>query len=61
VTGFYPGFIHTDLFQKAGVNKKNFKMAMPVEEPAKALAYLVNANDDLLINSLEIESLREAK
>jgi len=36
-------------------------MAMPVEEPAKALAYLVNANDDLLINSLEIESLREAK
>ena len=61
VTGFYPGFIHTDLFEKAGINKKNFKMAMPVDKPAKALAFLVNYDDDVLINSFEIESLKEAK
>jgi NAD(P)-dependent dehydrogenase (short-subunit alcohol dehydrogenase family) len=61
VTGFYPGFIHTDLFEKAGIHKTNFNIAMPVEKPAKALAYLVNADDDLLINSLEMESLKEAK
>jgi len=61
VIGFYPGFIHTDLFEKAGVHKNNFKMAMAVEKPAKALAYLVNTDDDLLINSFEMESLMEAK
>ncbi|MEK7471128.1 MAG: SDR family oxidoreductase [Patescibacteria group bacterium] len=61
VVGFYPGFIHTDLFEKAGDHKNNFNMAMPVEKPAKALAYLVNVDDDILINSFEMESLREAK
>lgn len=61
VVGFYPGFIHTELFEKAGDYKNNFGMAMPVEKPAKALAYLVNVDDDLLINSFEMESLREAK
>jgi NAD(P)-dependent dehydrogenase (short-subunit alcohol dehydrogenase family) len=61
VVGFYPGFIHTDLFEKAGIHKNNFGMAMSVEKPAKALAYLVNVDDDLLINSFEMESLREAK
>jgi short-subunit dehydrogenase len=61
VVGFYPGFIHTDLFEKAGAHKNNFKMAMSVEKPAKALAYLVDTDDDLIINSFEMESLREAK
>ncbi|MFA5791944.1 MAG: SDR family oxidoreductase [Candidatus Paceibacterota bacterium] len=61
VVGFYPGFIHTDLFKKAGDNKENFNMAMSVEKPAKALAYLVNMDDDLLVNSFEMESLREVK
>jgi NAD(P)-dependent dehydrogenase (short-subunit alcohol dehydrogenase family) len=61
IIGFYPGFIHTDLFKKAGVHKENFNMAMSVEKPAKALAYLVDVDDDLLINSFEMESLQEAK
>jgi NAD(P)-dependent dehydrogenase (short-subunit alcohol dehydrogenase family) len=61
VVGFYPGFIHTDLFKKAGDHKENFNMAMSVEKPAKALAYLVSVDDDLLINSFEMESLQEAK
>jgi NAD(P)-dependent dehydrogenase (short-subunit alcohol dehydrogenase family) len=61
VVGFYPGFIHTDLFEKAGVHKNNYNMAMPVEKPAKALAYLVDVDNDILINSFEMESLKEAK
>ncbi|KKQ03885.1 MAG: Short-chain dehydrogenase/reductase SDR [Parcubacteria group bacterium GW2011_GWA2_36_24] len=61
VVGFYPGFIHTDLFEKAGDHKNNFNIAMPVEKPAKVLAYLVDVDDDILINSFEMESLREAK
>lgn len=61
VVGFYPGFIHTDLFEKVGDHKENFNMAMPVEKPAKALAYLVDVDDDLLINSFEMESLKESK
>lgn len=61
VVGFYPGFIHTDIFKKAGDNRENFKAAMSVDQPAKALEYLVNTPDDLLINSFEMESLNEAK
>ncbi|MDO8659359.1 MAG: SDR family oxidoreductase [Candidatus Parcubacteria bacterium] len=61
VVGFYPGFIHTDIFKKAGDNRENFKAAMTVDKPAKALEYLVNTSDDLLINSFEMESLNEAK
>lgn len=61
VVGFYPGFFHTNLFEKAGKHKTDFNIAMPVEQPAKALAYLVSVGDDLLINSFEMESLKEVK
>jgi NAD(P)-dependent dehydrogenase (short-subunit alcohol dehydrogenase family) len=61
VVGFYPGFIRTDIFKKAGDHKNNFDMAMSVEKPAKALAYLVGVDDDLLVNSFEMESLKESK
>ena len=59
VVGFYPGFIHTNIFEKAGDYKTNFDAAMPVEKPAQALAYLVNVDDDLVINSFEIQSLKQ--
>ncbi len=59
VVGFYPGFIHTDLFKKAGDHKTNFDRAMPVEEAAKALAYLVDVDEDLVINSFEMQSLKQ--
>ncbi|MEI6280784.1 MAG: SDR family oxidoreductase [bacterium] len=61
VVGFYPGFMHTDIFEKAGDHKNDFSKAMSVEKAAKALDYLVNVDDDLLINSFEMESLGEAK
>jgi NAD(P)-dependent dehydrogenase (short-subunit alcohol dehydrogenase family) len=59
VVGFYPGFIHTNLFGKARDPRTDFSTAMPVEKPAKALAYLVDVDDDLLINSFEMQSLKE--
>ena len=59
VVGFYPGFIHTDLFEKAGDHKTNFDHAMPVAEAAKALAYLVDVDEDLVINSFEMQSLKQ--
>ncbi len=57
VVGFYPGFFHTDIFKKAGDNRTDFSAAMSVLKPAKALAYLVDVDDDLVINSFEIQSL----
>ncbi|MBI2627582.1 SDR family NAD(P)-dependent oxidoreductase [Candidatus Nomurabacteria bacterium] len=59
VVGFYPGFFHTGIFEKAGDSKTDFSTAMPVEKPAKALAYLVDADDDLVVNTLEIQSIKQ--
>lgn len=61
VAGFYPGFFHTDIFEKAGDHKTDFSAAMEVEQPARALAYLVNIDDDLMVNTFEIQSLKRAK
>jgi NADP-dependent 3-hydroxy acid dehydrogenase YdfG len=61
VVGFYPGFIHTDLFEKAGDNKENYDSAMPVEKVAKNLAYLVDIDEDIVVNSFEIQSIKEFK
>jgi len=59
VVGFYPGFIHTNLFGKAEDLRTDFSTAMSVEKPAKALAYLVNVDDDLVINSFEMQSIKD--
>ncbi|OGI59808.1 hypothetical protein A3C60_01705 [Candidatus Nomurabacteria bacterium RIFCSPHIGHO2_02_FULL_37_45] len=59
--GFYPGFMHTSIFEKAGDHKTDFSSAMPIEKPAKALEYLVNIDDDLMINSFEMQSLNKSK
>ncbi len=59
VVGFYPGFFHTDIFEKAGDRRTDFSTAMTVEQPAKALAYLVDAEEDLVINSFEMQSLNK--
>ncbi|MEK7219265.1 MAG: SDR family oxidoreductase [Patescibacteria group bacterium] len=59
VVGFYPGFIHTNIFGKAEDKRTDFSTAMKVEQPAEALAYLVNIDDDLVINSFEMQSLNK--
>ena len=61
VVGFYPGFMHTNIFGKAEDSRTDFSTAMPVEKPAQALAYLVNVDDDLVINSFEMQSLNVSK
>ncbi len=61
VVGFYPGFFHTDIFKKAGDDRTDFSAAMPVEKPAKALGYLVDVDDALLVNTFEIQSLNSSK
>lgn len=58
VVGFYPGFFHTNLFGKADKQKTDFSKAMPVEKVAKALAYLVETDDDLVVNSFEMQSIK---
>lgn len=58
VVGFYPGFMHTNIFGKCEDERTDFSTAMPVEKPAKALEYLVNADDDLLINTFEMQLLK---
>lgn len=58
VVGFYPGFMHTGIFGKAVDLRTDFSTAMPVEKAAKALEYLVNVDDDLVINSFEIQSIK---
>jgi NAD(P)-dependent dehydrogenase (short-subunit alcohol dehydrogenase family) len=61
VVGFYPGFMHTNIFGKAEDKRTDFSHAMPVEKPAEALAYLVNVDDSLLITSFEIQSLSSSR
>lgn len=59
VSGFYPGFIHTRLFEKAGVGVKYDSRSMPVSTAAKMLVFLVNSNDDLVIKELGIQSIKQ--
>ena len=59
VSGFYPGFFHTNLFEKAGDYRESYATAMSVEKTAKAMAYLVNVDDDLVVNSLEVHSIKQ--
>ena len=61
VLGFYPGFIHTNIFGKAGDSKTDFSTAMPVEKTAKAVVYLVEVDEDISLNALEIQNLNSLK
>lgn len=61
VVGFYPGFIETGIFKKAKDYRADFSTAMKVIQPAKALAYLVDVDSDLVIKSFEIESIKSIK
>ena len=52
LSGVYP----YKYFGKAEDKRTDFSTAMKVEQPAEALAYLVNIDDDLVINSFEMQS-----
>ena len=56
VTGFYPGFMQTDIFKKAG-NDYDTSTGLEVEKVAKALEFIVNCEDDVIIPEFGIKDI----
>ena len=56
VTGFYPGFMQTDLFKKAG-NDYDTSTGLEVEKVAKAVEFIVNCEDDVIIPEFGIKDI----
>lgn len=56
VTGFYPGFMQTDIFKKAG-NDYDTSTGLEVEKVAKAIEFIVNCDDDVIIPELGIKDI----
>jgi len=56
VTGFYPGFMQTDLFKKAG-NDYDTSTGLEVEKVAKAIEFIINCDEDVIIPELGIKDI----
>ena len=56
VTGFYPGFMQTDIFKKAG-NDYDTSTGLEVEKVAKAIEFIVNCDDDVIIPEFGIKDI----
>lgn len=56
VTGFYPGFMQTDLFKKAG-NDYDTSTGLEVEKVAKSVEFIINCDEDVLIPELGIKDI----
>lgn len=56
VTGFYPGFMQTDLFKKAG-NDYDTSTGLEVEKVAKSVEFIINCDEDILIPELGIKDI----
>lgn len=56
VTGFYPGFMQTDIFKKAG-NDYDTSTGLEVEKVAKAVEFIVNCEDDVIIPEFGIKDI----
>ena len=56
VTGFYPGFMQTDLFKKAG-NDYDTSSGLEVEKVAKAIKFVVNCDEDVIIPEIGIKDI----
>ena len=56
VTGFYPGFMQTDIFKKAG-NDYDTSTGLEVEKVAKAIEFIVNCEDDVIIPEFGIKDI----
>ena len=56
VTGFYPGFMQTDLFKKAG-NDYDTSTGLEVEKVAKAVKFIVDCDDDVTIPEMGIKDI----
>ncbi len=56
VTGFYPGFMQTNLFKKAG-NDYDTSTGLEVEKVAKAIEFIINCDDDVIIPEMGIKDI----
>ena len=56
VTGFYPGFMQTDIFKKAG-NNYDTSTGLEVEKVAKAIEFIINCDDDVIIPEFGIKDI----
>lgn len=56
VTGFYPGFMQTSIFSKAG-NDYDISTGLEVEKVAKAIKYIINCDSDVIIPEFGIKDI----
>lgn len=56
VTGFYPGFMQTNLFKKAG-NDYDTSTGLETEKVAKAIKFIVDCDDDVIIPEFGIKDI----
>lgn len=56
VTGFYPGFMQTDIFKKAG-NDYDTSTGLEVEKVARAIEFIISCEDDVVIPELGIKDI----
>lgn len=56
VTGFYPGFMQTNLFKKAG-NDYDTSTGLETEKVAKAVEFIINCDDDVIIPEFGIKDI----
>ena len=56
VTGFYPGFMQTDLFKKAG-NDYDTSTGLETEKVAKAIRFITECADDVIIPEFGIKDV----
>ena len=56
VTGFYPGFMQTNLFKKAG-NDYDTSTGLEVEKVVKAINFIINCDEDVIIPEFGIKDI----
>lgn len=56
VTGFYPGFMQTNIFKKAG-NDYDTSTGLEVEKVAKAVEFIINLDEDVIIPEFGIKDI----
>lgn len=56
VTGFYPGFMQTNIFKKAG-NDYDTSTGLEVEKVARAIEFIINCDEDVIIPEFGIKDI----
>lgn len=56
VTGFYPGFMQTNIFKKAG-NDYDTSTCLEVEKVARAIEFIINCDEDVIIPEFGIKDI----